>query len=154
MGKTMADSSSVFQTLLAQAIVASNIAVQASAAAQAAALEPWNIIPGITPMPSTTPEAFHLFSTTACKVYRVTSVNLTSVPGWLCLLDRASIPADGAITPFATVRIDPYATAEIAYGLPPAQTITGLVAVLTEAADCFTQATTVIRGFLSAQIGQ
>lgn len=150
----MADSSSVFQTLLAQAIVASNIAVQASAAAQAAALEPWNNIAGITPMPSTTPEASHIFSTAACKVYRVTAVNLTSVPGWFCLIDRTTVPSDGAITPFATARIDPYSTVEIAYGLPPAQTTSGLVAVLSEASDCFTQATTVIRGFLSAQIGQ
>ena len=104
---------------------------------------------GVAPGASPSAEGSHVF-TGAHNVSSVAATNLTSTSGFLVLLNAASAPADGAITPLACAPLSANGQASISYGGQPAGLYgTGIVAVLTSGANCFTKTTGVITGFIS-----
>jgi hypothetical protein len=97
-------------------------------------------------------ESGHLFKNSAGGVLAMYAVNLSSVAGFLVLIDASSIPADGSITPLAVAPIQPNDIAVIEAFVTPIATSSGIVAVLTSAASPFTKTTSGgLTGFLSCQ---
>jgi hypothetical protein len=97
-------------------------------------------------------ESGHLFKNSAGGVLAMYAVNLSSVAGFLVLIDESSIPADGSITPLAVAPIQPNDIAVIEAFVTPIATSSGIVAVLTSAASPFTKTTSGgLTGFLSCQ---
>lgn len=86
-------------------------------------------------------------------MYSAYAVNLTSTAGFLVILNATTAPADGAITPLACVVLPASGTATIDYSPgPPLLFSTGITAVVTSAASCFTKTTGVITAFLSGRV--
>lgn len=109
----------------------------------------------ITPIVSTSAENSHVLKASAGTVYGVYASNLTSTAGFLLLLNSTSAPADGAVTPLACVALAATGgqPAVINYNPGPAATYsTGIVAVLSSAATCFTKTTGTITGFISGAV--
>lgn len=111
---------------------------------------------GIAPIVSASAENNHVFKASAGNVYSVTAVNLTATAGFLVLLDATSAPVDGAITPKACAPLPANTAggaASIKYDLGALGAYaTGITAVVTSAATCFTKTTGVITAFLSGQV--
>lgn len=85
----------------------------------------------------------------AGNLYSVFAANHTATAGFLVIVDATSAPVDGAITPLECAAIPANGNATITYqGGPPARFATGITAVLTSAANCFTKTTGVITGFI------
>ena len=73
------------------------------------------------------------------KCYKARAVNLSSVTGWLLLLDSATVPADGAsVTPIGVARLLANSEVTIDYSAAPALVQNGVVAVLSNAPTPFT----------------
>lgn len=109
----------------------------------------------ITPIVSAAAEGSHVLKATAGTLLSVYATNLTTTAGFLVLINATSAPADGAITPLACVPLAPSGgqPASINYNPGPgAAYSTGIVAVLSSAATCFTKTTGVITGFIAGAI--
>jgi len=108
---------------------------------------------GITPVVSTATEASHILKAAPGNVYSAYAVNHTATTGFLLLLNSISAPADGAVAPLACAFLPPNGVASINYAPgPPGVFSTGITAVVTSAATCFTKTTGAITAFISGSV--
>ncbi len=108
---------------------------------------------GITPVISAAAEGSHVLKASAGNAYSAYATNLTATNGFLVLLNSTSVPADGAMTPLACAPLSANGVASINYAPgPPGVFSTGITAVITSAATCFTKTTGVITGFISGSV--
>lgn len=84
----------------------------------------------------------------AGNLFWVYATNTTATNGFLLVFNATSAPADGAVVPLDCVALAGNSTASIG-GEPAARYSTGIVAVLSSGANCFTKTTGVITGFIS-----
>lgn len=108
---------------------------------------------GITPTVSGSLEASHVLKASGGNLYSVYASNLTGgTSGFLLVLNATSAPGDGAVTPLVCV---PFSggVAQAAYiNIPPAVFSTGITAVVSSAATCFTKTTGVLTAFISGLV--
>lgn len=106
---------------------------------------------GIAPVVSGALEASHIFKAGAGNLYSAYASNLTGgATGYLMIFDATSAPVDGAVTPKVCVPFNSLGSASATYqGLPPATFLTGITAVVSSGANCFTKTTGVLTAFLS-----
>jgi hypothetical protein len=108
---------------------------------------------GITPTVSTSAESSHVLKASGGNVYGVYATNLTATAGFLLLFNAATVPADGAVTPAGCVPLAASSYISINYNPgPPGYFNTGIVAVLSSGATCFTKTTGTITGFISGSV--
>ena len=108
---------------------------------------------GITPVVSAAGEASHILKATPGNVYSAYATNLTATSGFLLLFNAVSAPADGAVTPIACAPLSANGVASINYAPgPPGVFSTGITAVVSSAATCFTKTTGVITAFISGSV--
>lgn len=89
----------------------------------------------------------------AGNLYSVYATNLTSTAGFLAILNSTTSPADGAIAPLECAPLPANGNASINYNPGPAARFsTGITAVITSAATCFTKTTGVITGFIKGSV--
>lgn len=113
-------------------------------------------LPSLTPVVSAAAESAHILKTYPGHLVSVYATNLTATAGFLVVLNSATVPADGAITPLDCVPL-PANTgtgfAQLSYGPGSFKHYNvGLTAVITSAATCFTKTTGVITGYISGQV--
>lgn len=87
----------------------------------------------------------------AGNLYNVSVTNLTATQGFLVLLNATASPADGAIVPVACAPLPSNGSSSLSFNVVPARFSTGITAVVTSAATCFTKTTGVITAFISGQ---
>lgn len=105
---------------------------------------------GIVPVSSGAAASSLVIKASAGNLFGVYATNTTATNGFLLVFNAASAPADGAVVPLACVSMAGNSTASISYdGGAPARYGTGIVAVLSSGANCFTKTTGVITGFIS-----
>ena len=120
------------------------------AAIAAAAITPPS---AATPVVSTSAEATHVLKASAGNLRSVYATNLTATSGFLAVTNATTAQADGAMTPLACVPLPANGTASLVYGdWAPASYSTGITAIITSAATCFTKTTGVITGFISGAV--
>lgn len=108
---------------------------------------------GITSVVSGAAEATHVLKASAGNMYSVYATNLTATAGFLLILNATSAPADGVVTPTECAPLPANGSTSINYsGGPPAQFATGITAVITSAATCFTKTTGVITGYIKGSV--
>jgi hypothetical protein len=108
---------------------------------------------GITRVVSGAAENNHVLKASAGNLYGVYATNLTATSGFLVVLNATSAPADGAITPLACVPLPANSFGSINYAPgPPAIYATGITAVVTSAASCFTKTTGTITAFIGGHV--
>lgn len=108
---------------------------------------------GIVSVVSASAEATHVLKNSPGNLYGVYAVNQTATNGFLVILNLTAAPADGAITPLACVPLAANSVASISYSPgPPAVYSTGITAVITSAATCFTKTTGVITGYIGGAV--
>ena len=108
---------------------------------------------GITPVVSASAEASHVLKAGAGNLYSVYASNLTATAGYLVVVNSATAPGDGAITPLECVPLPANGFASINYNPgPPAVFATGITAVITSATTCFTKTTGVITGYIKGAV--
>lgn len=113
-----------------------------------------NCLPGLTAVASTAAtSAAMIIKATPGVAFHVHATASTSAQGFLILLNSATIPGDGAVQPIACRAFLGDGEAEVSYNPGPGQEFsTGLVAVVSSAADCFTKTTGAVRAFISALV--
>lgn len=124
-----------------------------AAAAQQAPVPTSSAAIGITAATSTAAEASHIIKAAPGNLYSVYATNITSTAGFLVVVNAATVPGTGALTG-ATVldcaALPANGTASISYAPgPPKIYSTGIVALVTSAATCFTFTTGTITAFIS-----
>lgn len=107
---------------------------------------------GITPVVTGAAANNVVLKATPGNVYSAAATNLTTTAGFLVLLNVTASPADGAITPLACAQLPSSGSASITYGGIPAVFSTGIVAVVTSAASCFTKTTGTLTAHISGQV--
>lgn len=108
---------------------------------------------GIAQVVSTSAEATHVLKASAGNLYNVYATNLTATAGFLVVIDATAAPVDGAITPLACAPLPASGGASINYlGGPPQVYSTGIVAVVSSAATCFTKTTGTITAYISGGV--
>ena len=122
----------------------------------------FNILPAPTSSPSNAiapnaspaPASSLILKASGGNVYNAMATSFSSTAGYLVLLNSATVPADGAITPLACVPLPATGSASITYsnGSPPGWYSSGIVAVITSGATCYTKTTSTITGFISGQV--
>lgn len=103
----------------------------------------------LPPVASASAEASKIVASAPAKLYAVHAVNQTATGGFLLIFDAVTAPADGAVTPKDCKPLPASGDAEIAYA-PGAAFSTGVVAVVSSGAGCFTKTTGVITAFFRA----
>lgn len=153
-------------TLFVLAALLAPIVMQVSARAQTPVTQCWqtdstttpprvNCTPGLQAVVSTAATSDAMIIKAAPGVaFHVHATASTSTQGFLILLNSATIPADGAVSPIACRAFTGDSEAEINYNPGPGQEFSaGLVAVISSAANCFTKTTTgTLRAFISALV--
>lgn len=109
---------------------------------------------GITPVTSAAAESSHVLKAGPGNVYSVYAANLNATTGgWLVLLNATAAPADGAIVPLACALLSANGMASIQYSPgPPGVFSTGITAVVTSGATCFTKTTGTLTAFISGSV--
>ncbi len=108
---------------------------------------------GISAVVSASAEATHVLKVGAGNLYGAYATNLTATAGFLAILNSTTAPGDGAITPLACIPLPGNSSAYISRGAGPPQVYsTGITAVVTSAATCFTKTTGVITAFISGDV--
>lgn len=109
---------------------------------------------GITPVVSGSLEATHVLKNAAGNLYSAYASNLTGgATSNLLILNATSAPVDGAVTPLVCVPFNSLGTASASYqGIPPAIFSTGITAVVSSNASCFTKTTGVTTAFISGLV--
>lgn len=88
----------------------------------------------------------------AGNLFSVYATNLTATAGFLVVLNATTAPADGAITPLECVPLPANGNASISYNPGPAKRFsTGITAVVTSAATCFTKTTGTLTAFIKGE---
>ena len=104
----------------------------------------------IAPVSSGAAASSLVIKAAAGNLFGVYATNTTATNGFLLVFNAASAPVDGAVVPLACVSMAGNSTASISYdGGAPARYGTGITAVLSSGANCFTKTTGVITGFIS-----
>lgn len=104
---------------------------------------------GITGGVSPSAENNRVLKAAPGNLYSVYATNLTATAGFLAILNLTAAPADGAITPLECVPLPANGVASISFNPgPPSVFSTGITAVVTSAATCFTKTTGVITAFI------
>ena len=109
----------------------------------------------ITPVVSAAAESAHVLKASAGNLYSVYAANQTANAGVLMILNAVSAPADGAVTPLECAALPANGNATISYNPGPASRFsTGIVAILSSGANCFSKNTTtnVITGFIRGSV--
>lgn len=107
----------------------------------------------IAPIATAAAASSLVLKASAGNLYSVYAANQTATPGFLVVLNSVSAPADGPITPLECAALPANGNAEIKYNPGPAARFsTGIVAVMTSGADCFTKTTGTITGFIRGAI--
>jgi hypothetical protein len=125
------------------------VAVTSPAPSSSAAL-------GIAPVVSSGSVSSLIIKNSPGNTYSAYATNSTANTGFFVLLNAISVPADGAMAPLACVPISPNGVASINYAPgPPGVFSTGIVAVMTSAATCFTKTTSgggAVTAFISGSV--
>lgn len=107
----------------------------------------------IAPIVSASAENSHVLKAAAGNVYAVYAANHTATAGFLLLFNSLTAPGDGAVTPAGCAALPASGSASISYGSgPPGYYSTGIVAVLSSGANCFTKTTGTITGFIGGSV--
>ncbi len=108
---------------------------------------------GITGIASTVSESSHVLKATPGNLYGAYATNQTSTAGFLVIINATSAPTDGAITPLDCIPLPGNSSASISrIPGPPRIYSTGITAVVTSGANCFTKTTGVILAFISGDV--
>ncbi|HXJ24637.1 MAG TPA: hypothetical protein VNH17_03005 [Streptosporangiaceae bacterium] len=108
---------------------------------------------GIVPTPSAAYEVARVLKASPGNVYSVYAYNPTVTPGFLLLLNAATIPGDGAVTPLAIAVLPGGGEANIDFSAgPPAHFSVGIVAVLSSNITPFGKTTGAISGFITGLV--
>lgn len=106
-----------------------------------------------TPVVSTSLEASHVLKNAPGLLYSVYASNLTGgTSGNLQVFNATSAPVDGAVTPVICVPFSGGAAQAVYGGVPAATFSTGITAVISSAASCFTKTTGTLTGFISGVV--
>lgn len=122
--------------------------------ADAQAINPTTIITtadgvDIVPTVSTSAVATLVLKNGPGDLYSVYATNLTATAGFLVVVNAASAPADGAITPLDCVPLPASGNASLNYGpAPPAKYTVGITAIVTSGSTCFVKTTGTITAFI------
>lgn len=105
------------------------------------------------PITSGALEASHVLRAAPGSLYWLYASNLTGgSAGFLLVFDATSVPNDGAVVPKICVPFSGGA-AQAAYGSGvPARFDVGITAVISSGANCFTQTTSTLTGFISGVV--
>lgn len=108
----------------------------------------------ITPVVSASAEASHVLKNAAGNLFSVYATNLTSTAGFLAVVNATTAPSTGTgITPLACVPLPASGVASLNYNPgPPAAYSTGITALVTSAANCFTFTSGTITAFISGSV--
>ena len=105
----------------------------------------------IAPVASVSPENARLVKPGAGVVIGLYAVNLSTVDGFLLLLDATAVPADGPVTPIGALPLPGYSVASLAPDAPIA-CANGIVVVLSSASSPFNKITSAgLTGYISCQ---
>lgn len=85
-------------------------------------------------------------------LFSVQAVNGTATAGFLLLFNATSAPVDGAVTPLACAPLPASGSVSVVYTPRPAAYNTGITAVVSSGANCFTKTTGVITGFIGGTV--
>lgn len=107
---------------------------------------------GITAVVSGSAEFAHVLKASAGNFYSVYATNLTATPGFLVVINSTSAGADGAITPLACAPLPSNGSTSINFGTVPSVYSTGITAIVTSSATCFTKTTGVITAYISGSV--
>lgn len=109
---------------------------------------------GIVPIVSSSAEASHVLKNAAGNLYSVYATNLTSTAGFLAVINATTAPTTGsAITPLQCVPIPASGNASINFGSgPPEVYSSGIVALVSSNASCFTFTSGTITAFIHAMV--
>lgn len=120
----------------------------------AVAIAPTALIGGaLTPVVSPAAENSRVLKASAGNLYSVFAANHTATPGFLLILNATAAPADGAVTPLECAALPANGNATVSYNPGPASNYsTGITAVLSSGANCFTKTTGVITGFIRGSV--
>lgn len=110
-------------------------------------------IAGVAITPTVTAAAAnnHVLKASAGNLYSVYATNLTATAGFLLVLNATTAPADGAVTPLDCIPLPASGNASINYDIP-ARYSTGITAVVSSGASCFTKTTGTITAFIKGAI--
>jgi len=108
---------------------------------------------GLSPIASTVSESSHVLKASPGNLYGAYATNQTATAGFLVILNATSAPVDGAITPLDCIPLPGNSSASISrIPGPPRIYSTGITAVVTSGANCFTKTTGVISAFISGDV--
>jgi hypothetical protein len=109
---------------------------------------------GLTPVVSASAEASHVLKSSSGNLYSVTATNLTTTAGFLAIVNATTAPTTGsAITPLACVPLPASGVANINYNPGPGATYsTGITALVSSNASCFTFTSGTITAFISGAV--
>lgn len=109
---------------------------------------------GVTPVVSATTEATHVLKASAGVLYSASATvySGSSNTGNLLIFNATSAPVDGAVTPIICTPLRGGYQAWVNYSIAPATFSTGITAVISSAASCFTKTTGVLSGFINGMV--
>lgn len=139
--------------MMHRAVRAGMIAAALALAGSAVQAVPLPSGTGLPPLASGSGESSHVFKVAGVNnpglVWSVSATNLTATAGFLVLINAATAPGDGAITPLACAPLPANSAASITYSDQPGLFGTGVTAVVSSANTCLTKTTGVITAFFS-----
>jgi hypothetical protein len=103
----------------------------------------------ITPVQTSTAAATLVLKASAGSLFSVNATNQTTTAGFLQIINATTAPTSGStITPLACAALPASGSAAINFGQVPEAYSTGIVALLSSAATCFTFTSGTITGFI------
>jgi hypothetical protein len=132
-----------------------NTAAVKAASTAAAATDPSLVVAlspnysAITPVQTSTAAASLVLKASAGSLFSVNATNQTTTAGFLAIINATTAPTSGStITPLACAALPASGSAAINFGQVPEAYSTGIVALLSSAATCFTFTSGTITGFI------
>ncbi|MCS3451057.1 MULTISPECIES: hypothetical protein [Bradyrhizobium] len=131
-----------------------NGAAAAGTGTAAVAIAPTSAaVGGITPVVTSAAANNLVLKAGAGNLYSAYATNLTATAGFLVIINATTAPADGAITPLDCAPLPASGFGSINYNPgPPSVYSTGITAVVTSAANCFTKTTGVITAYIKGAV--
>jgi len=115
----------------------------------------YNCVQAIPSVASPSAEFSRVLLAAPGQLYNVYAANATATAGFLLILNSTTVPADGVVTPLDCVALPANGNATLSFNPGPASAYsTGITAVLSSGANCFTKTTGVITGFIKASVTQ
>lgn len=107
----------------------------------------------ITPVVTAAAANNLVLKASAGNLYSAYATNVTATAGFLLVINATTAPADGAVTPLECVPLPASGNASISYSPGPAARFsTGIVAVVSSGANCFTKTTGVVTAFIKGMV--